>query len=102
MAESLALRLPSSKEAVRSALEDLASRDRSGEILTALEHIPARAAEYAPMPEWVRPELAVSPASPDSRRKAAEAAQTLNRVFWVVKKVEVKGLQQRLRGRMPA
>ena len=81
MAESLALRLPSSKEAVRSALEDLAARDRSGEILTALEHIPARTAEYAPMPEWVRPELAVSPTSPDSKRETAKAVRTLRRVL---------------------
>jgi DEAD/DEAH box helicase domain-containing protein len=44
-------------EAVRSALEDLAARDRAGDVLTALQHIPARPAEYAPMPDWVRPEL---------------------------------------------
>ena len=87
MPESLVLRPPSSIEAVRAALDDLAARDRTGEILTALEHIPARAAEYEPMPEWVRPELAVSPASPHSRRKTAEAVRTLRRVLGVVKKV---------------
>ncbi len=43
---------------VREIVEQLAARDRSGEVLTAVHHIPAREALYAPMPEWVRPELA--------------------------------------------
>ena len=43
---------------VREIVEQLAARDRSGEVLTAVHHIPAREAQYAPMPEWVRPELA--------------------------------------------
>jgi DEAD/DEAH box helicase domain-containing protein len=42
---------------VREIVEQLAARDRSGEILTAVRHIPAREAKYAPMPEWVRAEL---------------------------------------------
>src|SRR6202140_267188 len=43
---------------VREIVEQLAARDRSGEILTAVRHIPAREAKFAPMPEWVRAELA--------------------------------------------
>jgi len=43
---------------VREIVEQLAARDRSGEILTAVHHIPAREAKFAPMPEWVRAELA--------------------------------------------
>jgi DEAD/DEAH box helicase domain-containing protein len=43
---------------VREIVEQLAARDRSGEVLTAVHHIPAREAQYAPMPEWVRAELA--------------------------------------------
>ncbi|MBZ5700180.1 MAG: DEAD/DEAH box helicase [Acidobacteriia bacterium] len=42
---------------VREIVEQLAARDRSGEILTAVHHIPAREAKFAPMPEWVRAEL---------------------------------------------
>jgi DEAD/DEAH box helicase domain-containing protein len=56
---SLALRSVSSLEAVRDALDQLAARDLAtrDEIITRLEHIPAREAEWAPMPEWVLPEL---------------------------------------------
>jgi DEAD/DEAH box helicase domain-containing protein len=43
---------------VREIVDRLAARDRSGEVLTAVHHIPARKAQFAPMPEWVRPELA--------------------------------------------
>ena len=43
---------------VREIVEQLAARDRSGEMLTAVHHIPAREAKFAPMPEWVRTELA--------------------------------------------
>jgi DEAD/DEAH box helicase domain-containing protein len=43
--------------ALREALDHLASRDRAGEVLTAVRHITAREAEWATMPEWVRPEL---------------------------------------------
>src|SRR5271163_3955404 len=57
-----------SMEAVRGALEELAARDQTGDVLTALQHIPARAAEYAPMPEWVRPELAAAYAAKGVRQ----------------------------------
>jgi DEAD/DEAH box helicase domain-containing protein len=43
---------------VREIVEQLAARDRSGEILTAVHHVPAREATFAPMPEWVCGELA--------------------------------------------
>ncbi len=43
---------------VREIVEQLTERDHRGEILTAVRHIPARDAKFAPMPEWVRPELA--------------------------------------------
>ena len=63
MAQSLAVR-PSKDSVtlarVREIVEQFAERDRNGEIITALHHIPAREAKYAPMPEWVRPELAAA------------------------------------------
>ncbi len=43
---------------VREIVEQLAARDRSGEVLTAVHHIPALEAKFAPVPEWVRAELA--------------------------------------------
>jgi len=43
---------------VREIVEQFAERDRLGEIITAVHHIPARDAKFAPMPAWVRAELA--------------------------------------------
>jgi DEAD/DEAH box helicase domain-containing protein len=43
---------------VREIVEQFAARDRSGEVLTAVHHIPAREAKFAPMPDWVRADLA--------------------------------------------
>jgi DEAD/DEAH box helicase domain-containing protein len=43
---------------VREIIEQFAERDPCGEIITAVRHTPARAAKYAPMPDWVRTELA--------------------------------------------
>jgi DEAD/DEAH box helicase domain-containing protein len=42
----------------QEALGDLAARYRADEVLTAVKHIPAREAQFRPMPGWVRPELA--------------------------------------------
>ncbi len=57
MAQSLAVRGRTSIEAVREALGALAERDRTGEVLTAIKHFPAREAAFAAMPSWVRAEL---------------------------------------------
>ena len=38
----------------------LAARYRTDEVLTAVKHIPAREAQFRPMPDWVRPELAAA------------------------------------------
>jgi DEAD/DEAH box helicase domain-containing protein len=43
---------------VREIVEQFSERDRLGEIITAVHHIPAREAKLAHMPEWVRAELA--------------------------------------------
>ncbi|MGH9703804.1 MAG: DEAD/DEAH box helicase [Candidatus Acidiferrales bacterium] len=60
MARSLAVRPSSTLDTVREVLGELAVRDRAGEILTAIRHIPAREAQYRSMPDWVRPELAAA------------------------------------------
>jgi DEAD/DEAH box helicase domain-containing protein len=67
-------------EAVRAALEELAARDRAGDVLTALRHFPARPAECVPVPDWVRPELAAAYAAKGVRQlytHQAEAAQAV-------------------------
>src|ERR1700680_349962 len=62
MPESLAVRTaadPSSSSItrVREVLDGFALRDRDGEILTAVRHFPARAAQWAPFPAWVHEDL---------------------------------------------
>jgi DEAD/DEAH box helicase domain-containing protein len=59
MADSLAVRTASKDTLarVREIVEQFAARDISGEVITAIHHIPAREAQWAAMPEWVRPEL---------------------------------------------
>src|ERR1700716_2163537 len=61
MSQSLAVRRASDAVTiarVREIVEQLTERDRTGEILTAVRHIAAREAKFAPMPEWVPKELA--------------------------------------------
>jgi len=45
---------------VQEIVEQLAARDHSGEVLTAVHRIPAREAKFAAMPAWVRQELAAA------------------------------------------
>ena len=42
---------------VTQVLDAFASRDRDGEILTAVRHYPAREAQWAGFPEWVNEDL---------------------------------------------
>jgi DEAD/DEAH box helicase domain-containing protein len=60
MPESLAVRTAadtSSITRVREVLDGFALRDHDGEILTAVRHFPARAAQWAQFPAWVHPDL---------------------------------------------
>jgi DEAD/DEAH box helicase domain-containing protein len=45
---------------IRELVEQLVAHDATGEVITAIHHIPARDAQWAPMPKWVRPELAAA------------------------------------------
>jgi len=45
---------------VQNALNTLVERYRSDEVLTAVQHIPAREAQFRPVPAWVHPELAAA------------------------------------------
>ena len=60
--QGLAVREQSTLDTVRDALGTLVARYRADEVLTSVKHIPAREAQFRPMPGWVRPELA----SPDA------------------------------------
>src|SRR3989442_14830856 len=58
MPQSLAVRpSPAGLTQVHDIVEQLTTRESAGEALTALRHLPAREAQWAPMPAWVRPEL---------------------------------------------
>ena len=67
---------------VHEVLESFASRDIHGEILTAVRHYPARAAEWADFPAWVAPHLVTAYAAKGILRPythqaaAAEAVHT--------------------------
>jgi DEAD/DEAH box helicase domain-containing protein len=60
MSRSLAVRQADPLATVRDVVDQLAARDRDGELLTAVHHIPAREAQWAPMPDWARLELAAA------------------------------------------
>jgi len=57
VAGSLAVSRASSSSQIETVVDQLAARDRHAELITALHRVPARQAQWAPMPEWVRPEL---------------------------------------------
>ena len=56
----LAVRARTTLDTVQEVLGELAARYRGEEILTAVKHLPAREAQFRPMPDWVRPELAAA------------------------------------------
>src|SRR6266849_9995927 len=60
MAESLAVQragISTALTRVHEVLDAFASRDHTGEILTAIRHSPAREAHWADFPAWVNPGL---------------------------------------------
>ena len=58
--QGLAVRPQTTIDTFQEALYSLTGRYRADEVLTAIKHIPAREAQFRPMPEWVRPELAAA------------------------------------------
>ena len=51
------VRAGTSLDTFQDVLAGLAARYKTDEVLTAIKHLPARAAEFRAMPEWVRSEL---------------------------------------------
>jgi DEAD/DEAH box helicase domain-containing protein len=92
MPESLAVRkaaMPTAITRVHEALDAFAARDHNGEILTAVRHFPAREAQWADFPAWVRPDLASAYAAKGIHRlythqaAAAEAVHAVKNVVIV-------------------
>jgi DEAD/DEAH box helicase domain-containing protein len=87
MSHSLAVRaIPEKLARVGEIIEKLAhprvgaARDASGEVVTAIHHIPAREAQWAPMPEWVQPQLAVAYRAKSVERLYTHQAAAAERV----------------------
>jgi len=58
--QGLAVKSRSTLDTVQEVLGTLAARYHADEVLTSIKHIPAREAQFQPMPAWVRPELAAA------------------------------------------
>lgn len=58
--QGLAVRAQTTLDRFQEALKALAARYREDEVLTCVKHIPAREAQFRPMPHWVRPGLAAA------------------------------------------
>ncbi|MGD0956510.1 MAG: DEAD/DEAH box helicase [Candidatus Acidiferrales bacterium] len=58
--QGLAVRQHSTLDTVEEVLGALAARYRADDVLTSVKHIPAREAQFRPMPGWIRPELAAA------------------------------------------
>jgi len=58
MTSGLTRRGTSTLAGLREMIQELTARERSEEIITAVHHIPSRTAQWAPMPGWIRPQLA--------------------------------------------
>ena len=71
MPESLTVRRAETSTAitrVHEVLDAFAARDHNGELLTAVRHFPAREAQWADFPEWVKVDLAGAYAAKGIRR----------------------------------
>ena len=58
MSPSLAVRPRATLDVIRDVLGEITTRDRNGEVLTAVQSIPARDAQCAPVPAWINAHLA--------------------------------------------
>src|SRR5229473_2788169 len=84
MPESLAVRragISTAVTRVHEVLDAFASRDHTGEVLTAVRHFPPREAQWAEFPAWVHPKLVSAYAAKGIRRPythQAAAAETVH------------------------
>ncbi len=80
MAGSLAVSRADSCSQIETVVDQLAARDRNAELITALHRVPARQAQWAPMPEWVRPELIAAYRDKGVERLYSHQAQAITAV----------------------
>jgi DEAD/DEAH box helicase domain-containing protein len=65
---------------VHEVINELAPNSRTNEVVTAVHRIPAREAQWAPMPDWVRPELVEAYRSKGIRELYSHQAAAADRV----------------------
>jgi DEAD/DEAH box helicase domain-containing protein len=65
---------------VRQVLDEVITRDPAREAITAVRHLPAREAQWARMPDWVRPELAAAYSAKGVQRLYTHQAEAAERV----------------------
>ncbi len=65
---------------VREVVNELAAHERANEVVTAVEHIPAREAQFVPIPDWIRPELAEAYRAKGVRQLYSHQAEAAERV----------------------
>jgi len=65
---------------VGEIIGDLRASDPEREVVTAVHHLPAREAQWAPMPDWIRPELAAAYRDKGITRLYSHQAQALEMV----------------------
>jgi DEAD/DEAH box helicase domain-containing protein len=78
--QSLSVRRAAPLAGVQDIVDHLAAQDRTGDVITAVHHIPAREAQWSPMPQWVRPELIAAYAAKGIERLYSHQAQTAEAV----------------------
>jgi DEAD/DEAH box helicase domain-containing protein len=65
---------------VQDVIRELAPNEQTNEVITAIQRIPAREAEWAPMPDWVRPEVAAAYRAKGIEQLYSHQAEAVNRV----------------------
>ncbi len=61
-------------------IRELAPGERAGDVVTAVERLPAREAQWAAMPDWVRPELAEAYRAKGITRLYSHQAEAVDRI----------------------
>ncbi|MBM3791308.1 MAG: DEAD/DEAH box helicase, partial [Acidobacteria bacterium] len=69
-----------SLSSVREIIGELKTREADQEVITAVHHLPAREAVWAPMPDWIRPELAAAYRAKGITQLYSHQAEALARV----------------------
>jgi DEAD/DEAH box helicase domain-containing protein len=65
---------------VREIIQEIAPNDQTNEVITTIRRIPSREAQWASMPDWIRPELAEAYRAKGIERLYSHQAEAANRI----------------------